>query len=350
MIPACIRAAGLAVAVAACGHGDAFRVVRYDSDVPVSPGNPARLTINPGVDDDPSWLGGGSGIVYAFANGARDDGDICLAILPPTGGRALRVLCDNSPAQWDSTNTFAAPAVSPDGQVAFVRFGAGLRLRFPRTIDLMVGSFDDLAGARRVASVPYTLPGAPTHLGVSQIRWLGPRALVYRGDWRGNVCVVEVPDCETVGISSGLNLVYHPLDSVLGARRVLPGTAYASSVAAGADPDELYFTRGGDSRAYRYVVSTGVRTVVYDFGAIARDVQFAAGRLVAVVGGAVVFENRPGAGLVQVDFGGALVAVDLASGVPTTVGTGAYRHPALAPDGRRLVAERYGDLWLFTLP
>jgi len=70
----------------------------------------------------------------------------------------------------------------------------------------------------------------------------------------------------------------------------------------------------------------------------------------------VSFVNDPGLGLVQRDGGGQLVLVDLATGGETalTPTTAMYRHAALAPNGRHIVAEavvgRTTDLYLLEVP
>jgi hypothetical protein len=82
-----------------------------------------------------------------------------------------------------------------------------------------------------------------------------------------------------------------------------------------------------------------------------------AGRLLAVVGGDVTFayDSIQGA-FIQNDEGGYLHLVDVASGTSVLVGDTArrYRHPVLAADGRRVVAEvvdaRGNDLWVIDLP
>ena len=123
---------------------------------------------------------------------------------------------------------------------------------------------------------------------------------------------------------------------------MLPGSDQASSVAV-AGSDTVYYTTNGDSRVYRLVLSTEAITVVHDFGlaGIARDVQVAGGRLVAVVGGSVSFDNDPLIGPVQRDGGGTLYLVSLATGVQRALTSGVelFRHPALSPAGDRLVTE-----------
>ena len=138
---------------------------------------------------------------------------------------------------------------------------------------------------------------------------------------------------------------------------MLPGSDQASSVAV-AGSDTVYYTTNGDSRVYRLVLSTEAITVVHDFGlaGIARDVQVAGGRLVAVVGGSVSFDNDPLIGPVQRDGGGTLYLVSLATGVQRALTSGVelFRHPALSPAGDRLVTEMItggsSEIWAVRLP
>jgi hypothetical protein len=322
---------------------------------------PVRLTYNEGADLSPAWLPDGSAIVYTAEQRDRRDRDWCLVMLPPRGGRIVRTVCDNRPLAAESTNTFLSAAVAPDGRLAYQRSTGrrgeqGATAERARGRDLVVATLGDPLAAGVLTRIPYTLPGEPAHGGVSHLRWLAPGVLVFRGDYYGLVCFVNVPACPQVLVRSGLGLVMARLgDSTV--LEPVPGTAEASSVAAGASGDELYYTRNGDSRVYRLALSTGVATVVHDFGAVARDLQVSGARLVAVVGGTVSYSYAFTAGRnLQVDSGGEIHVVDLVSGAATVVsGVGSlYRNPALSPDGRRLVAESWtggaADLYLFEVP
>src|SRR5436309_1960365 len=102
----------------------------------------------------------------------------------------------------------------------------------------------------------------------------------------------------------------------------VPATLYASSVAPGGTADVIFFTLGGDSRVFRRVRSGATDSVVHDFGAagIARDVQVAGTRLVAVVGGTISFAYDSLLGYaVQRDAGGFLYLVDLETGAETVL-------------------------------
>src|SRR3989442_1672413 len=157
-------------------------------------------------------------------------------------------------------------------------------------------------------------------------------------------------------VPTGLELVTMDLSAPIPVLDTLPGTDQASSVAV-AGSDTVYYTRNGDARVFRLVLSTGATTVAHDFGGpIARDVQVAGTRLVAVVGGAVSFSYDSNLQPVQRDGGGVLHLVDLTSGMDVTLTDAAlaFRHPALAPSGTQLVAElvtgRTTDLWAVSLP
>jgi len=119
----------------------------------------------------------------------------------------------------------------------------------------------------------------------------------------------------------------------------------------------VYYTTNGDGRVYRLALSTETISIVHDFGTtIVRDVQVAGRRLVAVVGGSVSFTTDTVIGSVQRDGGGVLYLLDLDTDVatPLTSDLEFFRHPALSPDGNRLVTEMINggtsDLWAVRLP
>jgi hypothetical protein len=140
---------------------------------------------------------------------------------------------------------------------------------------------------------------------------------------------------------------------------LVPGTDNASSVAADATGDTVYFTRIGDTRVYRNVRSSGRADTVYDFGGagIARDVAVKNGRLAAIVGGAVSYVPDSVLGVRQVDRGGFLYLLDPA-GLPIQLGDARsrFKRPAFSPDGTRMVVAAVdsvsttADLWLIQLP
>jgi len=341
-----------------------MRVPRFGTVDPPFTGTPTAITLSAGADLWPTWLPDGAGILYTAEQLDRPDRDWCLAVLPPTGGRITRTICDNTLAGLDSVETYQSAAPSPDERVLFVRSSgrlgeSGATAERARSRALMLGSLRGPLGARQLFSIPFTITGGRTYTGLSRINWVGPSTIVYRGDFLGLVCLIQVPNCPQAFVQSGLGIIRQLLDDP-STREVLPGTDYASSAWVGDDGDTLYYTLGGDSRVYRMVLSTLTASVVYDFGAagIARDVQVRGTRLVAVVGGPAVSYgfNASVATNIQIDtLGGDIHVVDLLAGTDTTISAGRlFRHLALSPAGDRLLAEsRNGeqvDLYLFDVP
>jgi WD40 repeat protein len=348
-------ALAVALVIAACGHDAPLTPGAYTPGGPVSLGPLVRLTFNPGKDQGPSWLPDGSGILYTNERIDRDDLDRCLSLLPAVGGSIEREICDRTPAADDSVDAFTAPAVSPDGRLAYVRATAPLDVGWPVApyfAQLVVAPWAHPTQARVLRTIPYPGPSGRIHQAVSQVSWLGDSALVYIGQ---KVGYAGFSPLDT--IPTGLEVVRLDFRGPVPVLTMLPGTDQASSVSV-AGTDTVYFTLNGDSRVFRLFVSTDSLAVAHDFGSgnIARDVAVCAGRLVAVVGGDVSYVDDPGLGLVQRDGGGTPVLVDLASGSETALAPpGAlYRHTALAPDGRSVVAEavagRTTDLYLLRLP
>lgn len=349
----------LALIAISCSHEPPAPPGVYTPGQPSGSGALVRLTFNSGVDLGPTWLPDGSGILYTMERVDRADLDRCLALLPAAGGTIERQICDRTPAADDSVNAYTAAAVSSDGRLAYVRASASLAVGWPRapsTQELVVAPWDTPTAARVLRTIPYPGPSGRIHQSVSQVRWLGDSSLVFIGD------KVDYParclNCSLVDtLATGLEIVRLDFLGPNVALTMLPGTDQASSVAT-AGRDTVYFTINGDTRVFRLLVSTGALAVVHDFtvGGIARDVTVAAGRLLAVVGGNVTFTNDTVLGPIQRDSGGAIVAVDLASGAETTLTTALelYRHAVLAPDGRHAVAERLlgrtTDLYLLEVP
>lgn len=316
-----------------------------------------RLTYNAGVDYDPAWWPDGSRFLYTAEHPERFDRDRCLETVPAGGGSISQEICDRQALADDSVNVYASAAVSADGRVAYVRAGSSLAAGYPLTPgfqDIVVAPLADPTAVRVLQTVPYVGPSGRTLSGVSQVRWLEDSSLVFVGEqvMVGRGC----QGCPVDTLRSGLEIVRLDFGGSVPVNSVLPGTDQASSVfARGADT--VYFTRNGDSRIFRLDLSTDSTAVVHDFGAqIARDVQVAGDRLVAVVGGVVSFQNDPILGLVQRDSGGTVVLVERGTGSETelTPQGALFRRPALSPDGRTVIVERRvdrtADLYRLTLP
>jgi len=354
---AVLAAVWLAAAVVACEHTAPFRPGVYTPNGPLGTGGAVRLTYNPGSDLAPVWLPGGGGILYSAQRLDRADRDQCFAIQPPTGGPISRYACRTS-APDDSVDVFDGAAVDPVGQLAYERMRSHRLPGRPIAPDvqaLVVASIADPNATPVVRPLPYTAPSGRIHQGISHIGWLGPSRLVYLGErvTYPQACSGCPPDTVRTGIEVATLAFAGPLLLVA----IVPGTDSASSVAV-ATSDTIYFTRNGDARVYRLAISSGQTDTVHDFGAagIARDVGIANGRLVAVVGGDITYVVDSVLGASQVDHGGELHVVTLATGAETVIGdaTSRFRRPAFSPNGTRLVTEDWSngsaDLWLLDVP
>ncbi|MEX2155583.1 MAG: hypothetical protein WD773_01950 [Gemmatimonadales bacterium] len=349
----------LAALLAACEHSTPFRPGNHGPDGPLNPGPLTRLTFNPGEDLIPVWLPDGSGIVYTAERRDRADHDRCLAFLPASGGAISHYLCPSTAAD-DSVHIFEDAASRIDGRVAFVRVASDLVVagRAPDTQALMLGSAD--GGAQVVVhSLPLTTPWGRTYDGISHLGWLDSSRLIIVGERLSypRPCTGCARDTARTGLEVAILDVTTPVPVFA----LVPGTDNASSVAADATGDTLYFTRIGDTRLYRNVRSSGRADTIYDFGGagIARDVAVKNGRLAAIVGGAVSYVPDSVLGVRQVDRGGFLYLLDPAGGGPAVQlgGPGfVFKRPAFSPDGTRMVVAAVdsvsttADLWLMQLP
>jgi hypothetical protein len=332
-------------AVTACGHTEPFTPRNFDTDQPFNPSPPLQLTLNRGADRRAAWLPDGSGLLYSTQQLDTEDKDVCLALLPPTGGRQRERTCTFSSDGDELTESLESAAAQADGRLAYIAAISIINAPGALEESLVLASVSDPVTRTSLLSVPYTIPGRRTHRGISQLHWLGPDRLLYLGE---SVFVSRPCQfCQMDTLRSGLDAVSLSLNGGAGAPQAIPGTDNASGVSPGSNADEIYYTINGDSRVYRQILSTGQVVVAHDFGAagIARDVHVAGGRLTAVVGGRVHFATDPALGPTQWDSGGIVHVVTLSDGTDTPLpGPGPlelYRRPRLSPGGTELVAERY---------
>ncbi len=345
----------LGMLLTGCHHEAPFAPGGYGSDQPFATGSPRQITFNPGNDRAPAWLPDESGLLYSRQ--VVSGSDRCLALLPPGGGRVEREICSPGSAISDSTFILTEPAAAADGRLAYVVIVSAPTDKASRAA-LVLGTLADPAAAQPLLSFPFTAPDTVRLDEASQLRWLDAGSLAYLAL---HVGYDSARSRDTV--RTGAEIVRLELGGATPSMAVVPGTRDASSLAVAGSPDTIYFTLGGDSRVFRRALASGVVSVLFDFGGgqVARDVQVLGNRLVAVVGGAVSFGYEALLGYnVQRDGGGPLHLVDLASGhdsvLPDSVAGVPlfFRRPALAPSGRRLVAEvvtgSVTDLWMLDLP
>jgi WD40 repeat protein len=353
--------------VMGCGHTEPFTTAPTGSNQPFDPTPPIRLTFNRAPDRDGAWLPDGSAILYSTQPAGRPDHDICLAVLPPGGGRQRSLTCDAFSSPGALTDAIESPAPAPDGRLAFFAATGSVGAALPNVQALALASVIDPATRRSLLSIPYAIPGGRVHGGISQLRWLGSNRLLYLGE--AVVAQRACASCALDTIRTGQDAVWLAVDATGALPQAIPGTDYASGVSPGSNEDEVYYTLGGDTRVYRRILSSGTVSVAHDFGSagIVRDVHVVGTRMAAVVGGRVVFAVDPSLGPTQWDSGGTLHLVDLQNGSDSNLdGPGLFRRPQLSPSGTAIVAEVYplisdpvtdsvtvsrnGDLYLFGQP
>jgi hypothetical protein len=332
------------VSLAGCGHTEPFTPGDFDTDVPFNPTPPIQLTLNRGPDRQAAWLPDGSALLYSTQLEGTRDHDVCLALLPPTGGRQRSLNCTLSPSADQRTESLQSAAAATDGRLAFIAASSAIGAVVPAVQELSLATIADPATRTSLLGIPYTISGRPTHGGISQLRWLAPSRLVYLGE----AVNVYSPcnGCQKDTLRSGVDAVW--LDLAAGATpQAIAGTGNASGVSPGSSEDEVYYTLGGDTRVYRETISAGAATVVFDFGGagVVRDVEVVGTKMVAVVGGRVHFTVDPTFGPTQWDSGGFVHVVDLSNASDLAV-TGPtepalYRRPQLSPAGNQVVVERY---------
>jgi hypothetical protein len=347
LLRAALAAAMSALWLPGCSHTEPATAPPQGTEQPFDTTPPVRLTFNPGPERGASWLPDGSGIVYSTQQLNRRDHDVCLAILPPTGGSQRELVCDLSRTGADTTNAIETPAVAPDGRLAFVQLGSTIGGSNPFLARIVVAPGLDAANAARVQALPYTIPGELEHSGAAALAWVDTDRLVYVGQTVSyrSACAACPLDTVTTGVKVAM---LHP--SQPGAPATVPGTDLASGVSPGASADEIFYTLGGDTRVFHRVLSSGEVSVAHDFGAagIAREVRVAGRRLVAVVGGHVTFGVDSLLGPTQWDSGGVIHVVDLDTGADQELETALFfRRPALSPAGDRVVAEGYSPIIRF---
>jgi hypothetical protein len=339
-------------ALAACEHAQPFGTADLGANVPFASGLPRQLTFSAGGDLTPAWLPDSSAVAYSYQRTDLATGGRCLGVLPADGGRRTQEICHTPLRAADSTNSLFEPAAGPAGLVAYVRESSAPGAPAPDARELVVARLGNADSVRVLQRMPFTLAGQ-LYYGASHVRWLDDHTLVYLAEFIAYREPPAAPDT----VRSGLDIVRLSFGGDSVSSTVLPGTRYASSVAADS-AGAIYYTLGGDTRVYRVAPGGGTASLVHDFAAagIARDVQVRGTRLVAVVGGAVRFGVDPAYGPIQVDAGGKVYVVDLVAGTgaPISLRDTVFRHPALSPSGSRLVAEAYrggsANLWLYAVP
>jgi hypothetical protein len=340
---ACRAALAAALLTWGCGHTEPFSSPPTGSDAPFDPSPPVRLTFNLGVDRRPWWLPDGSALLYSTQELGRGDKDVCLGLLPATGGTRQRLWC-TGPSEGRDLDAIESAAISPGGLLAFVS-ATGRDGPSPARQDIAVAPSLDPATAQRVRQLPNLPYGAATQTSAEHLRWLDEVRLIYV-DQAFHVrrpCAA----CEVDTLRVGKSLAILNVNPAGSEPFPLPGTEQATGVALAPGGEAILWTRGGDSRVFRRSLISGVEDVLYDFGALqfVRDIHVAGNRMAAIVGGHVAFGVDPDLGLMQFDSGGSVHVVDLNSGADLTLNSiidgRAYRRPVLSPSGDHVAVEGY---------
>ena len=356
------------IAVMACEHSSPAEPESLQPLPPFSSGSPVRLTFNLADDRTPSWLPDGSGIIYSSERVDHNDRDRCLKVLPARGGTISASYCQLSPIHDDSTDLMESPAQHADGRLFYHRVISWVGQQKLGASALVLGTRESPLQVTVVQPLPYTAPNGRFHSSIRSPQWMGRDSLLYLAEQLFYEGSTFYPDT----FYTGLDATILDLSGATPRVEIIPGTDYASGVALGEDGETLYYTLGGDSRVYRRSFVTGEVTTLYDFGAgtIARDPQVRGTRLVAVVGGSVLYQFEDAHGYVQRDEGGDLMFVNLSDGSRRlfTGDSVLFRHPVISPDGSHMVVEvqpfapvhsapesefnapnHRADLWLFAL-
>ena len=344
------RTAVLVGLTAACTHTDPFTSGNTALGGPRDPTPPVRLTYNAGRDLTPAWGSASGGWAYAFEAGTTDR-DICLGMLPASGGTRLYEKCDPRDPNHQLQDVMLDPAESPTGRVAWVETHMMPGLYPPVRASLRVGSWAATDTGSLVRPLPYFAPGGATYATQHHLTWLGRDTLVVVA---AGVAYSQPGGCSFCKLDTLLldpEIVLYDLSQTPVTEAVLDGTRGATSVRASEDRTALLFTREADSRVLLYSLRTGDTLDLFDFGTgrRVRDASRVGNRLWAIVDGT---PGQSGA-----DLGGSVSAVDLLTGQeslrldPDRL----YRHAAVAPSGTPAVVEGYviatpvspvSDLWL----
>lgn len=351
------------LAATACGHSEPFAPPDTDLDLPLAGGEPVRLTFGDGVGE-PGWLPDGSSVIYGGARLGGDRLDRCLSVMPATGGTVRREICRPSIFDETTVDAFGSPDVSAGGLLAF-HYANAPGGGNPAFTGIYAAPLDAPIVTTPVRSVPFTGPDGLFYVGVSHLRWLGETEILFIA--YAQEIVIPCGGCDAE-VYTHPRTLFRAAATPDGALTPVPGGAFATSVSAGATADEIYFTLTADTRVYHQRLSTGEQTVVHDFAGdgIARDVHFGGGRLTAVAGGRVQVVFAPPGPLQTADEGGHLFLLEPATGAVRRLTDDSrwIRHPAIAPDGARIVGEGHAvvvvgpdttvnpraDLWMYAAP
>jgi len=326
----------LLVVLAGCGHAEPFTTDAPGDGGPRDATAPVRLTYNIGQDGWAAWSADGTTLYYSAQDTFTVDKDRCIVRMPGGGGTRSPLACPADPGGNDTTEILDQPAPR-GGRLVYASSTLGVDEHSPFRIALWLARDSSFAPATRLFDFPYTAPSGRSHDAPLFLQWLRDDVLLFIGAENG--C------CRKDTMRFGEQVVLLDVGGAAPVRSFVPGTTRASAVQAAADGATIYYTIAGDSRVFAQVLTTGQVDTLHDFGPgrVARDPQLRGTTLFAIVDGHDGFTDLPPFDDVQVDYGGTLVAVDLATGTETRQGDTLhlYKRPRLAPGGGALAVEGY---------
>jgi hypothetical protein len=341
------------LAVFACSHSASFQDPDETNQGPFSPSLPAQLTYNPGPDVTPVFLPGDSLLLYSYRRAGALTENQCIGALPVAGGTTISESCPRSAASLDSTERYENPVPLDDSLIVLVQ--SSRRKGNGADAVTLLGTAPWRAADHLVPRLEFPFPSASGvfEISASYLSLLGGGELAY-------LAMVDVSACPgTLSFCDGPSLIRIGREAAQlnlqgsGDPIILAGTDYATSVATGRTPGSILLTLPFDSRVYERQPG-GSTVTLFDFGegTYVRDPVLVGGTLVAIVGGeASRWTSSDGVAL-QVDDGGDIALVNLASGAVQLI-NGSYKRPALSADGHVLIAElitgEFGNLYRIDL-
>ncbi len=336
----------------ACSHSEPFAPPDTATDSPLEPNvHPLRLTYGGGTD--PAWLSD-TEILYSYASlehgNHHHSPDICLGILPSSGGTRVRSICSASALEADTLDIFTQAAPEPGSdRLAFIRARLDPANQSGLT-SVVAGPLDSIPDGVVLANARFPGPHGQV-VAIGLLRWMSAGTLVFLGadDAVSSPC----PTCDPLVVRRWRD-AYLLAASGSGAPQVLPGADFATSATPGAS-GQVVLTFASDPRVVRHDVGSGAESVIatFDPTRIPRDADQANGRIVVVAGGKLLQVTDDAGDPAQgFDQGGELQIVDATTGLitPMPVPNLFFRRPRWSPDGKALVAEGYPYEIVTTVP
>lgn len=258
------RAAGplLVLLLLACSHSDPTGAGQnYLSDQPFDPDEPTRLTWSPLLDSRPYFSPGGTYLAYGAGRGpAGQRPDLCLAVLPGTGGQQQLLQCEHTPDDVTWTEAVEFAAVNDDGRVAFTRHGSGRGNVGASRKGLyltQIGSTDAITELMSLGTFP---PGAPAAwdylLGMT---WTGPDEVTAMAT--GALILAHCPLCPIDTVYTGSQVVRIRTNVVPVTWSAIGDAGGASAMAVDVSAGQAYLQRGNE--IYRMPLAGGEAVLVH---------------------------------------------------------------------------------------